>query len=331
MSFPTVRMRRLRSNETLRSMVRETTLDAGDLIYPLFVKSGKGKRDEISSMPGVFQLSIDQLEGEATELLGLGVPAVILFGLPDTKDEAGTGAFAEDGIVQRAIRELKAKSPDLLVITDVCMCEYTSHGHCGALDECGCVINDVTLEMLAATAVSHAEAGADMVAPSDMMDGRVGAIRGALDAEGFIELPIMSYAAKYASAYYGPFREAADSAPAFGDRKAYQMDPANAEEALREVELDIEEGADIVMVKPALAYMDVIRRVKETFGMPTAAYNVSGEYSMVKAAAAKGWIDERRVVLETLTGFRRAGADLILTYHAKDAAGWLGKIACGQG
>jgi porphobilinogen synthase len=331
MSFPTVRMRRLRSSETLRSMVRETTLDAGDLIYPLFVKSGKGKRDEISSMPGVFQLSIDQLEGEATELLGLGVPAVILFGLPDTKDEAGTGAFAEDGIVQRAIRELKAKSPDLLVITDVCMCEYTSHGHCGALDECGCVINDVTLEMLAATAVSHAEAGADMVAPSDMMDGRVGAIRGALDAEGFIELPIMSYAAKYASAYYGPFREAADSAPAFGDRKAYQMDPANAEEALREVELDIEEGADIVMVKPALAYMDVIRRVKETFGMPTAAYNVSGEYSMVKAAAAKGWIDERRVVLETLTGFRRAGADLILTYHAKDAAGWLGKIACGQG
>jgi porphobilinogen synthase len=323
MSFPTVRMRRLRSSETLRSMVRETTLDAGDLIYPLFVKSGKGKRDEISSMPGVFQLSIDQLEGEATELLGLGVPAVILFGLPDTKDEAGTGAFAEDGIVQRAIRELKAKSPDLLVITDVCMCEYTSHGHCGALDECGCVINDVTLEMLAATAVSHAEAGADMVAPSDMMDGRVGAIRGALDAEGFIELPIMSYAAKYASAYYGPFREAADSAPAFGDRKAYQMDPANAEEALREVELDIEEGADIVMVKPALAYMDVIRRVKDTFGMPTAAYNVSGEYSMVKAAAERGWIDEKRVVLETLTGFRRAGADLILTYHAKDAARWL--------
>jgi porphobilinogen synthase len=323
MSFPTVRMRRLRSSETLRSMVRETTLDAGDLIYPLFVKPGKGRRDEISSMPGVFQLSIDQLEKEAAELLELGVPAIILFGLPETKDEAGSGAFAEDGIVQRAIRELRAKAPDLLVITDVCMCEYTSHGHCGALDECGCVINDVTLEMLAATAVSHAEAGADMVAPSDMMDGRVGAIRGALDAEGFIELPIMSYAAKYASAYYGPFREAADSAPAFGDRKAYQMDPANAEEALREVELDIEEGADIVMVKPALAYMDVIRRVKDTFGMPTAAYNVSGEYSMVKAAAERGWIDEKRVVLETLTGFRRAGADLILTYHAKDAARWL--------
>jgi porphobilinogen synthase len=323
MSFPTVRMRRLRSSETLRAMVRETTLDAGDLIYPLFVKPGKGRRDEISSMPGVFQLSIDQLENEAAELAELGIPAVILFGLPESKDEAGSGAFAEDGIVQGAIRELKTKAPDLLVITDVCMCEYTSHGHCGALDDCGCVINDVTLEMLAATAVSHAEAGADMVAPSDMMDGRVGAIRGALDAEGFIELPIMSYAAKYASAYYGPFREAADSAPAFGDRKGYQMDPANAEEALREVELDIEEGADIVMVKPALAYMDVIRRVKETFGMPTAAYNVSGEYAMVKAAAARGWVDERRVVLETLTGFRRAGADLILTYHAKDAARWL--------
>jgi porphobilinogen synthase len=323
MSFPTVRMRRLRSSETLRSMVRETTLDAGDLIYPLFVKPGTGRRDEIPSMPGVFQLSIDQLEKEAAELAELGVPAIILFGLPESKDEAGSGAFAEDGIVQGAIRELKTKAPDLLVITDVCMCEYTSHGHCGALDDCGCVINDVTLEMLAATAVSHAEAGADMVAPSDMMDGRVGAIRGALDAEGFIELPIMSYAAKYASAYYGPFREAADSAPAFGDRKGYQMDPANAEEALREVELDIEEGADIVMVKPALAYMDVIRRVKETFGMPTAAYNVSGEYAMVKAAAAKGWVDEKRVVLETLTGFRRAGADLILTYHAKDAARWL--------
>jgi porphobilinogen synthase len=323
MSFPTVRMRRLRSSETLRAMVRETTLDAGDLIYPLFVKPGTGKRDEIPSMPGVFQLSIDQLENEAAELAELGIPAVILFGLPESKDEAGSGAFAEDGIVQGAIRELKTKAPDLLVITDVCMCEYTSHGHCGALDDCGCVINDVTLEMLAATAVSHAEAGADMVAPSDMMDGRVGAIRGALDAEGFIELPIMSYAAKYASAYYGPFREAADSAPAFGDRKGYQMDPANAEEALREVELDIEEGADIVMVKPALAYMDVIRRVKETFGMPTAAYNVSGEYAMVKAAAAKGWVDEKRVVLETLTGFRRAGADLILTYHAKDAARWL--------
>jgi porphobilinogen synthase len=323
MEFPTIRMRRLRSSEVLRSMVRETTLDAGDLIYPLFVVPGTGVRTEISSMPGVFHLSVDQLEAEAAEILSLGIPAVILFGLPESKDEAGSGAFAVDGIVQQAIRELKAKAPELFVITDVCMCEYTSHGHCGAIDEGGCVINDVTLEMLAMTAVSHAEAGADMVAPSDMMDGRVAAIRAALDAEGYSNTPIMSYAAKYASAYYGPFREAADSAPAFGDRRQYQMDPANADEAIRETELDIAEGADIVMVKPALAYMDVIRRVRDEFGMPTAAYNVSGEYAMVKAAAAKGWIDERRVVLETLTGFRRAGADLIITYHAKDAARWL--------
>jgi porphobilinogen synthase len=325
MDFPTIRMRRLRSSEVLRSMVRETTLDAGDLIYPLFVVPGTGVRTEISSMPGVFHLSVDQLEAEAAEILSLGIPAVILFGLPESKDEAGSGAFAVDGIVQQAIRELKAKAPELYVITDVCMCEYTSHGHCGAIDEGGCVINDVTLEMLAMTAVSHAEAGADMVAPSDMMDGRVAAIRAALDAEGYSNTPIMSYAAKYASAYYGPFREAADSAPAFGDRRQYQMDPANAEEAIRETELDIAEGADIVMVKPALAYMDVIRRVKDEFGMPTAAYNVSGEYAMVKAAAANGWIDEKRVVLETLTGFRRAGADLIITYHAKDAARWLGE------
>lgn len=323
MEFPTVRMRRLRRNEQIRRMVRETTLDAGDLIYPLFVKPGSAKRDEVSSMPGVFQLSVDELDREADELLSLGVPAVILFGLPETKDVAGSGAFASDGIVQQAIRRLKEKAPDLYVITDVCMCEYTSHGHCGALDESGRVINDVTLEMLATTALSHAEAGVDMVAPSDMMDGRVAAIRAALDGEGFIDTPIMSYAAKYASGYYGPFRDAADSAPAFGDRQGYQMDPANGDEAIRETELDIDEGADIVMVKPALAYMDIIRRVKDTFGMPTAAYNVSGEYAMVKAAAANGWIDERRVVLETLTGFRRAGADLILTYHAKDAARWL--------
>jgi porphobilinogen synthase len=323
MEFPTIRMRRLRSSEVLRSMVRETTLDAGDLIYPLFVVPGTGVRKEISSMPGVFHLSVDQLEAEAAELSSLGIPAVILFGLPESKDEAGSGAFAQDGIVQQAIRELKAKAPELYVITDVCMCEYTSHGHCGAVDEGGCVINDVTLEMLAETAVSHAEAGADMVAPSDMMDGRVAAIRVALDGEGFTGVPIMAYSAKYASAYYGPFREAADSAPAFGDRRQYQMDPANAEEALRETALDIAEGADIVMVKPALAYMDIIRRVRDEFGMPTAAYNVSGEYAMVKAAAAKGWIDEQRVVLETLTGFKRAGADLILTYHAKDAARWL--------
>jgi len=323
MEFPTVRMRRLRRNEQIRRMVRETTLDAGDLIYPLFVKPGSAKRDEVSSMPGVFQLSIDELDREADELLSLGVPAVILFGLPETKDVAGSGAFASDGIVQQAIRRLKDNAPDLYVITDVCMCEYTSHGHCGALDESGCVINDVTLEMLATTALSHAEAGVDMVAPSDMMDGRVAAIRAALDGEGFTDTPIMSYAAKYASGYYGPFREAADSAPEFGDRRGYQMDPANGDEAIRETELDIDEGADIVMVKPALAYMDIIRRVKDTFGMPTAAYNVSGEYAMVKAAAANGWIDERRVVLETLTGLRRAGADLILTYHAKDAARWL--------
>ena len=323
MQFPTVRMRRLRSNPAIRRMVRETQLDAGDLIYPLFVVPGMGIREEIGSMPGVFHLSIDQLEAEAAELLGLGIPAVILFGLPESKDEAGTGAFAQDGIVQMAIRELKEKAPELYVITDVCMCEYTSHGHCGAVDEHGCVLNDVTLEMLAMTAVSHAEAGADMVAPSDMMDGRVAAIRAALDAEGYSDIPIMAYSAKYASGYYGPFREAADSAPAFGDRAGYQMDPANGDEAIRETALDVDEGADIVMVKPALAYMDIIRRVKDDFGMPTAAYNVSGEYAMVKAAAANGWIDEKRVVLETLTGFKRAGADLILTYHAKDAARWL--------
>jgi porphobilinogen synthase len=323
MQFPVYRPRRLRRTETLRAMMRETSLDANDLIYPIFVKFGSGRRDEISSMPGAYQLTLDQLPGEIDELKALGIPAVILFGLPDVKDEGGSGAYAEDGIVQQAIRAIKAHDPDFYVITDVCMCEYTSHGHCGALDEHGCVINDVTLEMLASTALSHAEAGADMVAPSDMMDGRVGAIRAALDAEGYTEVPIMAYAAKYASAYYGPFRDAADSAPAFGDRRAYQMDPANSEEALREVALDIEEGADIVMVKPALAYMDIIRRVKDEFGYPTAAYNVSGEYAMVKAAAANGWIDEKRVVLETLLGFKRAGADLILTYHAKDAARWL--------
>jgi porphobilinogen synthase len=304
-------------------MVRETTLDASDLIYPLFVLLGEGVRREVPSMPGVFNLSLDQLPAEIDELKALGIPAVILFGIPDHKDEAGSGAFAEDGVVQQAIRVIKAHDPDYYVITDVCMCEYTSHGHCGALDESGCVINDVTLEMLAMTAVSHVEAGADMVAPSDMMDGRVAAIRAALDGEGYTDVPIMSYAAKYASGYYGPFRDAADSAPSFGDRRGYQMDPANAEEALREVALDIDEGADIVMVKPALAYMDIIRRVKDDFGYPLAAYNVSGEYAMVKAAAAKDWIDEKRVVLETLLGFKRAGADLIITYHAKDAARWL--------
>ena len=323
MEFPAYRPRRLRRTPALRAMVRETALDPADFIYPLFVEFGTGVRREVSSMPGVFNLSLDQLPAEIDELKALGIPAVILFGIPADKDEAGSGAYAEDGIVQQAIRAIKAHDPEYTVVTDVCMCEYTSHGHCGALDEHGCVMNDVTLEMLASTAVSHAEAGADMVAPSDMMDGRVAAIRAALDAEGFSDVPIMAYSAKYASGYYGPFRDAADSAPAFGDRRAYQMDPANAEEALREVALDIGEGADIVMVKPALAYMDIIRQVKDEFGYPTAAYNVSGEYAMVKAAAGNGWIDEKRVVLETLLGFKRAGADLILTYHAKDAARWI--------
>ncbi len=325
MQFPTYRPRRLRRTETLRAMVRETSLEVNDFIYPLFVEFGVGVRREVPSMPGVFNISLDQLPAEIDELKALGIPAVILFGNPDVKDEAGSGAYAEDGIVQQAIRAIKAHDPEFYVITDVCMCEYTSHGHCGALDEHGCVMNDVTLEMLAQTAVSHAEAGADMVAPSDMMDGRVAAIRSALDAEGFTDTPIMAYSAKYASAFYGPFRDAANSAPSFGDRKGYQMDPANGEEALRETALDIEEGADIVMVKPALAYMDIIRRVKDEFGYPTCAYNVSGEYALVKAAAANGWVDERRVVLEPLRGFKRAGADLIITYHAKDAARWLKK------
>jgi len=325
MHFPQYRPRRLRANETIRSMVRETTLSPADFIYPLFVKPGRGKRDEIRSMPGQYQLSIDMLPAEIDELKELGVPAVILFGLPSSKDAAGSEAYDPDGIVQQAIRTIKAHDPEYYVITDVCMCEYTDHGHCGILDDSGCVMNDVTLELLGKEAVTHAEAGADMVAPSDMMDGRVGAIRGALDAEGFENVPIMAYSVKYASGYYGPFRDAADSAPTFGDRKQYQMDPANAEEGLREAALDIEEGADLVMVKPALAYMDMIRRVKDEFGYPTAAYNVSGEYAMVKAAAANGWIDEERVVLETLLGFKRAGADLILTYHAKDAARWLSK------
>jgi porphobilinogen synthase len=323
MEFPIYRPRRMRRTETLRAMMRETALDANDLIYPMFVEFGSGVRREVPSMPGVFNVSLDQLPGEVDELKALGIPAVILFGIPDTKDEAGSGAYAEEGIVQQAIRTIKEHDPDFTVITDVCMCEYTSHGHCGILDDQGCVLNDVTLEMLAQTAVSHAEAGADMVAPSDMMDGRVGAIRSALDAEGFENVPIMAYSAKYSSGYYGPFRDAADSAPSFGDRRAYQMDPANGDEALRETALDIAEGADIVMVKPALAYLDVVRRVKEEFGYPTCAYNVSGEYAMVKAAARNGWIDEKRVVLETLTGMRRAGADMIITYHAKDAARWL--------
>lgn len=323
MEFPVYRPRRMRRTETLRAFMRETSLHASDLIYPLFVEFGTGVRREVPSMPGVFNISLDQLPAEIDELKALGVPAVILFGIPSVKDEAGSGAYAEEGIVQQAIRAIKAHDPEFTVITDVCMCEYTSHGHCGILDDDGYVMNDVTLEMLAQAAVSHAEAGADMVAPSDMMDGRIGAIRSALDAEGYSNVPIMAYSAKYSSGYYGPFRDAADSAPSFGDRRAYQMDPANSDEAIRETALDVAEGADIVMVKPALAYLDIVRRVKDEFGYPTCAYNVSGEYAMVKAAARNGWIDEKRVVLETLLSMKRAGADMIITYHAKDAAKWL--------
>ncbi len=316
------RFRRLRRSEGLRRLVREVRLSVEDFIYPLFVVHGKGVRREVSSMPGVFQLSVDQLGYEAEELLSLGIGAVLLFGIPARKDALASEAYDPDGIVQRAIRELKRVAPELVVITDVCNCEYTSHGHCGIVRE-GQIVNDPTLELLARTAVSHAEAGADMVAPSDMMDGRVLAIRRALDRAGFTELPILSYAAKYASAFYGPFREAAESAPAFGDRRSHQMDPANRREALREIATDIEEGADAVIVKPALAYLDVIAAARERFEVPIAAYNVSAEYAMVKAAARNGWIDERRIVLEILTGIRRAGAQMIITYHAKEAARWL--------
>ena len=323
MNFPTYRPRRMRANAVTREFVRETTLSAKDFIYPLFVKPGTGCKDAISSMPDVFQYSIDMLEAEMEELRSLGIQAVILFGLPEHKDECGSEAYDDNGIVQQAIREIKRCCPEMYVITDVCLCEYTSHGHCGKLDENGYVLNDPTLELLAAEALSHARAGADMVAPSDMMDGRIGAIREALDDNGFTNLPIMAYSAKYASGYYGPFRDAADSAPAFGDRKAYQMDPANFNEALREVALDIEEGADMVMVKPALAYLDIMRRVADEFEFPLVAYNVSGEYAMVKAAAQNGWIDEERVVLESLLCMKRAGAKMIITYHAKDAARWL--------
>ena len=322
MSFPVMRPRRLRASDPIRRMVRENDLTVKDLIYPLFAIYGEKVKNEVSSMPGVYQLSVDNLLVEAAEVVKLGIPAVILFGIPETKDEVGSGGYAEDGIVQTAVRALKKEYPELLVITDVCLCEYTSHGHCGIVRD-GEVLNDPTLELLARTAVSHAQAGADMVAPSDMMDGRVGAIRQALDEHGYSNLPVMAYSAKYASAFYGPFRDAAGSTPQFGDRRAYQMDPANGAEALRETRLDIAEGADIVMVKPALAYMDVIRRIKDEFAYPVAVYNVSGEYAMVKAAAQNGWVDERRIVLEILTGFKRAGANLILTYHAKDVAKWL--------
>jgi porphobilinogen synthase len=320
--YPIARFRRLRRSEPLREMVRETVLRPADFFYPLFVMHGADARREIPSMPGQFQLSLDQLPAEAETLQGLGIPAVLLFGLPAYKDERGSEAYAGDGIVQQAIALLKREAPALLVVADVCLCEYTSHGHCGLLDGQE-VDNDRSLELIAQTALSQAQAGADIVAPSDMMDGRVAAIRTALDRAGLTQTPIMAYAAKFASAFYGPFREAADSAPAFGDRRGYQMDPANGREALREIEADIAEGADIVMVKPALPYLDVLARARDRFDLPFAAYNVSGEYAMVKAAALNGWIDERRVVLEALTGIKRAGADMIISYHAKDAARWL--------
>jgi len=320
-SFPAERPRRLRRSERLRALVRETRVTPEQLIYPLFVAPGEGLRREIPSLPGCFHLSVDQAAKEAREVESLGIAGVILFGLPAGKDAAGSEGYAEDGVVQKAVRAIRAACRDLLVITDVCLCEYTSHGHCGVVADSE-VQNDPTLELLARMAVSHARAGAHVVAPSDMMDGRVAAIRKGLDAAGLADTPILSYAAKYASAFYGPFREAADSAPQFGDRRGYQMDPANVREALREVRLDVEEGADIVMVKPALPYLDVIRAVKEACDRPVAAYNVSGEYAMVKAAAARGWVDEERIVKETLTSIRRAGADVILTYHAKDFARW---------
>jgi porphobilinogen synthase len=324
MAFPQQRMRRTRRTAGLRGLVRETRLSSEHLVYPIFVIAGEDVRNPVASMPGIFQLSINHAVTEAQRAHDLGIPAVLLFGLPEQKDEAATGAYDPEGIVQLATRAVKEAVPDLLVITDVCLCEYTSHGHCGIVEkETGEVLNDVSLELLARTASSQAEAGSDIVAPSDMMDGRVAAIRSELDNEGFENTPIMAYAAKYASAFYGPFREAADSAPQFGDRRSYQMDPANAREALVETGLDIEEGADIVMVKPALPYLDVLRRVRETTDLPLAAYNVSGEYAMVKAAAQNGWLDERRAVLEALTGIKRAGADIIITYHAPDVARWL--------
>ena len=318
------RPRRLRRTETLRDLVRETTLEPGDFVYPLFVVAGEDMPRPVESMPGIEQLSVDRLSEEAREIAALGIKAVLLFGIPATKDPHGLESFADDGVVQQAIRTLKDAHPDIVVVTDVCLCEYTDHGHCGLLDDAGGISNDETLDVLRRIAVSHAEAGADVVAPSGMIDGMVGAIRGALDEEGLQRVAILSYAVKYASAFYGPFREAAEGAPAFGDRRSHQMDPANAREALREAALDVDEGADALMVKPALGYLDVVRSVRERFPeLPLAAYNVSGEYAMVKAAAANGWLDERAAVLETLTGIRRAGADLVVTYHAKDAAAWL--------
>ncbi len=323
-TYPTKRLRRLRYNPLVRDMVRETELSKNDFIYPLFVVPGVQVKKPVKSMPGVFQMSVDVIVDECKEVEALGIPAVILFGIPEHKDEKGSEAYDPNGIVQKAIRAIKAEVKNLLVITDVCMCEYTSHGHCGVLsgEE---ILNDETVSLLAKEAVSHAEAGADIVAPSDMMDGRIAAIRKALDYKGFTKIPIMSYAAKYSSGYYGPFRDAAESTPAFGDRRSHQMDIGNSDEALREVESDIEEGADIVMVKPAGPYLDIIRRVKDTFGMPTAAYQVSGEYAMIKAAGINGWIDEERVMIESLVAIKRAGADMFLTYFAKDASKYLDK------
>jgi porphobilinogen synthase len=324
--FPLHRPRRLRGHPRIRDLVRENTLSVHDLIYPLFVYHGTNLRREVPSMPGQYQLSLDRLGEMLEEVVELGIPGILLFGIPEHKDSRGSAAARDDGIVQEAVRIAKRRAPDLLVITDLCFCEYTDHGHCGPLTEAGGrldVDNDATLPLLADQAVSHVRAGADVIAPSGMMDGMVQAIRRGLDGAGFAQIPIMSYAAKFASGYYGPFRDAAESAPSFGDRHGYQMDPANGDEAIREVALDLAEGADIVMVKPALAYLDIARRVKDAFGVPVAAYNVSGEYAMVKAAAARGWIDERRIVMETLTGFKRAGIDVILTYHAPDVARWL--------
>ena len=322
MSFPIQRPRRLRRTEALRGLVRETRLTTAGFIYPMFVCPGTKVRKEVGSMPGIHQQSVDQIVEECREVESLGIPAVILFGLPESKDPRGASSLAKTGVVQRAIEAIKKAKLNLLVITDVCLCEYTDHGHCGVLEH-GEVVNDATLEILAQQALSHARAGADIVAPSDMMDGRVAAIRNLLDGHKFDQIPILAYAAKYCSGFYGPFREAAESAPKSGDRRSYQMDPANAREALKEVALDLEEGADMVMVKPALPYLDIIRAVRERFDVPVGAYNVSGEYAMVKAAAQKGWIEEKRVVLEILTGIQRAGADMILTYHAKDVARWL--------
>jgi porphobilinogen synthase len=323
MPFPQTRLRRLRRTPVLRDLVRETRLDPGDFVMPLFVEAGLDGRKPIEAMPGVERLSISAAVEEAGEVAALGIPAVLLFGIPDNKDDVGSGAWDDEGIVQLATRAIKQAHPDLLVMTDVCLCEYTSHGHCGLLLADGAVDNDSSVDLIARTAVSHARAGADVVAPSDMMDGRIGAVRAALDEDGLSDTPIVAYSAKFASAFYGPFREAAGSTPAFGDRRAYQMDPANGDEAVREALLDVQEGADVVMVKPALAYLDVIRRVKDATNLPVAAYNVSGEYAMIKAAAAVGALDERAAVLETLTSIRRAGADIVITYHAKDAARWL--------